>query len=330
MPLFIRCSGTLAALGVLVLTASGCSSHAVRKPHAVHSDTVGNLNNDVAIPVPRVNGSHLDDALRRLHLAGLRATFKTATMTCGYTDLPRVRGQMPRAGTRVPSGSAVTFEFAHEFGLMGGGGGKTHVVVPSLVGLSQQTLAEVMVHVPIRACVHVQGAHATTATHVVLAAQRPAPATRVWANGVHVNGGFRPSTVTLYYELRHAAPAPHAGTIALAWTGGETPIPLPRSRARFLSPTRLAFLTWGSGSCPALPTKLTVLGRHAVRLRLSVYNPTHGGCTMDDSTKIVQVAIDPHRIDVHHRLTVQLRYPFSHGHVTRLRAPGLVPRTRSS
>lgn len=306
-----------AIAGVLVLT--GCSSHT----HSVAPRTNGSLEGDVAVGVPRINGTHLDVALERLHQAGLRATFAEAAMTCGYTSLPRVTHQQPRGGASAPLGSAVKFEFAHEFGLMGGGGHKRHVVVPSLVGMDQQTLAQIMVHVPIRACVHVRGAHATRATHVVLVAQRPAPATRVWANGVHVNGGFRPTTVTLDYELRSVSPRPPAGTIALAWTGGETPIPLPRSRARFLSRTRLAFVTWGSGSCPALPTRVTVLGRHTVRFKLAEYNPSHGGCTADQSTKIVQVAIDPHRVDVHHDLRVQLRYPFSHGRVTRLTAPAL-------
>src|SRR5438132_13153690 len=107
-------------LGGLLLLSTSCGRNA-------HS-----------VLVPRIDGAHLDVALERLHQVGLRATFGTATMTCGYTTLPTVTHQKPRAGTPVPPATAVTFKFGHELIPSGGGGGKTHVVVPSLLGLSQQ------------------------------------------------------------------------------------------------------------------------------------------------------------------------------------------------
>ncbi|HMJ00748.1 MAG TPA: hypothetical protein VK488_13000 [Gaiellaceae bacterium] len=103
--------------------------------------------------------------------------------------------------------------------------------------------------------------------------------------------------------------AAHPSTIALAWHHPTKPgVALPRGGARFLSSTRLAFVTVGSGSCPALPSTLAVVGRSAIRLELAPYDPGQRPCTADLTTTSVEVAIDPRRVDVHHDLTIQLVY----------------------
>jgi hypothetical protein len=97
---------------------------------------------------------------------------------------------------------------------------------------------------------------------------------------------------------------------------------LPDGGARFLSPTRLAIVTWGSSSCPSVPDRLTVVSRHAIRLHLVtgswttagsrrglVAQPPAGGvCTADWGATPMAVAIDPSRIDVYHSLTIHLYY----------------------
>jgi hypothetical protein len=92
--------------------------------------------------------------------------------------------------------------------------------------------------------------------------------------------------------------------------------------ARLLSPTRLAIVTVGSSSCPAVPDKLVVQSPHTIRIDLTEGSwrpagntqelvprpPSSGICTTDLTTTPIVVAIDPKQIDVHHRLTVRLYY----------------------
>jgi hypothetical protein len=112
------------------------------------------------------------------------------------------------------------------------------------------------------------------------------------------------TTAAPHQAARHTA---RATTIALAWHGPSTAgIRLGRGRARFLSPTRLAFTTAGSGSCPSLPTRLDILGRSAIRLELALYDPRHTACTSDLATTRVAIAISPHRVDVHRDLSIHL------------------------
>ena len=93
----------------------------------------------------------------------------------------------------------------------------------------------------------------------------------------------------------------------------------PRHFAQLVSPTRLEIVTWGSGSCPAVPDKLVVQSRHAIRIHLVLGSWTrkrivahpprpNGICTDDRRTTRMLVAIDPKRIDVHHSLTVSFFY----------------------
>jgi hypothetical protein len=91
-----------------------------------------------------------------------------------------------------------------------------------------------------------------------------------------------------------------------------------RSSARFLSPTRLAILTWGSTTCPAVPNRLVVETPDRIRIHLATgswhgrlpvaHLPPGGACTADHSSTVIVIAIDPKRIDVHHRLTIRLYY----------------------
>jgi hypothetical protein len=96
--------------------------------------------------------------------------------------------------------------------------------------------------------------------------------------------------------------------------------PAPRSRQdgsgdsiRFVSPTRLGIVTWGSSSCPSIPDDLTILGPNTISFA------TGGGhfffgraaslgrsyiCTADLSPTRMLVTIDPKLIDAHLPLTV--------------------------
>jgi hypothetical protein len=92
---------------------------------------------------------------------------------------------------------------------------------------------------------------------------------------------------------------------------------------RFLSPRRLALFTAGSSNCPSAPARLVVETPHAIRIDLAIgswlrigssrrmqvrHRPPGGVCLQDLVTSPVVVAIDPKRIDVHHRLRVSLYY----------------------
>jgi hypothetical protein len=88
--------------------------------------------------------------------------------------------------------------------------------------------------------------------------------------------------------------------------------------ARFLSPTRLAILTWGSFTCPAVPNRLVVETPDRIRIHLATgswhgklpvaHLPRGGACTADHSSAVIVIAIDPNRINVRHRLTIRLYY----------------------
>jgi hypothetical protein len=91
-----------------------------------------------------------------------------------------------------------------------------------------------------------------------------------------------------------------------------------RNSARFLSPRRLAILTWGSTTCPAVPNSLVVETPNRIRIHLATGSwhrrlpvtrlPLEGACTADHSSAVIVIAINPKRIDVHHRLTISLYY----------------------
>jgi hypothetical protein len=91
-----------------------------------------------------------------------------------------------------------------------------------------------------------------------------------------------------------------------------------RNSARFLSPTRLAILTWGSTTCPAVPNRLVIETPNKIRIHLTTgswrgklpvgHLPPSKACTADHSSTVIVIPIDPKRIDVHHRLTIRLYY----------------------
>ena len=86
---------------------------------------------------------------------------------------------------------------------------------------------------------------------------------------------------------------------------GNVPIKL-HQNAKFISPTRLAIVTMGSTGCPSLPKRLIVESRDAITIHLT--RPSRP-CLDNLVMKRVVIAIDPKRIDVHHRLTIRLYYP---------------------
>jgi hypothetical protein len=96
---------------------------------------------------------------------------------------------------------------------------------------------------------------------------------------------------------------------------------LPRTGARFLSPKRLAFRTFGSGSCPSLPTRLKALAPNAVRFDLVAYDPRRLPCTTDLRSTTVEVAVDPSRINVRRSLTIELVYSPGRRHVRAIAPP---------
>lgn len=105
-----------------------------------------------------------------------------------------------------------------------------------------------------------------------------------------------------------------------------------RKTARFLSPRRLAFETWGSGSCPAIPNRVIVLAPDTIRvhlirgtwrplgswsriigrsralpgMRLAPQRPG-GGCTLDLRPTPMVITI-PTQVNVHRRLTIRFYY----------------------
>ena len=122
---------------------------------------------------------------------------------------------------------------------------------------------------------------------------------------------------------RHGAPseAHDASTIAVAWGPSTTGIRLPRTGARFVSPKRLAFVSSGSGSCPSLPTRLTVVARDMIRMQLALCDPGGRPCTADLRSTVVEVAIDPARVTVRRPLTIDLVYVHGRRHVTLIAPP---------
>jgi hypothetical protein len=115
----------------------------------------------------------------------------------------------------------------------------------------------------------------------------------------------------------------HSSRVVLAqWPVNEAQF---RGEGGFLSPTRLAFGTWGSSGCPSVPYRMTLEGPHAIRLdmrsgsyrtvgrlgqKVLVAKAPAGGCRLlDHVSNEVVIAIDPKQIDVHHRLKVSLYFP---------------------
>ena len=153
-----------------------------------------------SVELPSNHGHTLDDALRRLHDAGLRASFPAARTPCGE-GLPWVNVQSPRAPARVDKGSVVTLKFGYSpipsptVPLVR----PKWTYVPDLLGKDVASASTLRAIWP---CVHVRAATDTSASHLVIVEQRPAPHTRVPAYGVRVGRGWRPTRMDLYLAAK--------------------------------------------------------------------------------------------------------------------------------
>jgi len=130
------------------------------------------------------------------------------------------------------------------------------------------------------------------------------------------------AALALIVLMSTACTASHPGTIALTWGRPLPGVNFHGGPAVLVSPTRLAFTTAGSGTCPELPTSLVVLNPTTIRMSVATYVPPGSGCTLDQSTTTVEVAIDPSIIDVSQTLTIQLADKDGKIYATQV-APGL-------
>jgi beta-lactam-binding protein with PASTA domain len=154
-----------------------------------------------SVEVPSNHGHRLDDALRRLHKVGLRASYAGMRTPCGG-GLPQVTIQSPRAPARVSKNSVVTMK------LFGGPipspGGPLHhqrwATVPDLVGKDAASAAESLRMM--WGCLHLRAASGTDGSRLVVVQQRPPAGTRVPAYGVRSGHAYRPTTVDLYIAAR--------------------------------------------------------------------------------------------------------------------------------
>lgn|SRR3954451_3397208 len=152
-----------------------------------------------SVDLPSNTGHRLDDALRRLHAAGLRATFAGVSTPCG-DGLPYVNVQSPRAPVRVHRHAVIELKFSGS--LIPSPTGTRHpyrVSIPRLVGKDANAIERLR---GIWACVHVDGASATSASRLVIVSQHPPAGTRVPAYGVLTARGFRPTTVDVVAAAR--------------------------------------------------------------------------------------------------------------------------------
>jgi beta-lactam-binding protein with PASTA domain len=151
--------------------------------------------------LPSNHGHGLDEALQRLHAAGLRASFPAARTACG-DGLPWVNTQSPRAPARVKRGSVIVLKFGPSF--IPSPSAPIHharwTYVPQLVGSEYADASEKLR--AIWPCVRVQAASGTSASRAVVVAQSPRAGTRVPAYGVQVARGYRPTTVNLTVAAR--------------------------------------------------------------------------------------------------------------------------------
>jgi hypothetical protein len=144
--------------------------------------------------VPSNHDRTLGDALRRLHAAGLRATCPTWKTPCGM-GLPVVNVQTPRAPARVKRGSTVVLRF--EFSPIPSAAVPKHHArwthVPRLVGRDFDRAASELTG--IWPCPHGPPARGTSATRLVVSAQRPGAGTRVPDYGYMTGRAYHPTTV---------------------------------------------------------------------------------------------------------------------------------------
>jgi hypothetical protein len=131
------------------------------------------------VTVPSNHGHPLDEALQRLHEAGLRATFGAASQPCGDLSLPRVSVQSPRAPARVRRDSVVTVRFEKSTMPTPAFPRYTHAVwsLPKFVGRewSDPSAFDELEGTRIIPCVRVRSATKTTGSQFVVVAQDPTP-----------------------------------------------------------------------------------------------------------------------------------------------------------
>jgi beta-lactam-binding protein with PASTA domain len=148
-----------------------------------------------------LRGYALNDALRKLHDLGLRASFPAAKTPCG-DGLPAALFGSPRTPARVKRGSTVPLKFG--FSPIPSPSVPIHHArwthVPALVGKPFTEAASELE--AIWPCVHIRGETSTSGTRMVVIAQSPRAETRVPAFGVRVGGGYRPTTVDLTVAAR--------------------------------------------------------------------------------------------------------------------------------
>jgi hypothetical protein len=78
--------------------------------------------------------------------------------------------------------------------------------------------------------------------------------------------------------------------------------------AELISPTQLAFGTSGSSDCYWVPTRVTVVTRHRIRLDMRMRLDRGGACLANLVFFPIAVTIGPRLVDVHHPLTIRLAY----------------------
>ena len=177
-PRFAALPGMMVAL----LVVAGCGSHSQY------------------VDLPSNHGHALDEALQRLHAAGLRVTFPAAKIPCG-DGLPGINVQSPQAPARVKKGTVVTWTFLPSF-VPSLAVPKQHArwtYVPRFVGREYVATTSLRAVLP---CIHVRAATATFASRIVIVAQNPARGTRVPAFGVQTGRAYKPSTVDLTIAAR--------------------------------------------------------------------------------------------------------------------------------
>ena len=154
------------------------------------------------VDLPSNHGQSLDDALRRLHAVGLRATFGAASQRCGNAALPWVNVQSPSAPARVVRNTVVNLNLDLPPSPLATAplNRPRWTYVPDLVGEEASTaFGQLDALWP---CVHVRAATATSASRLVVVKQSPAAGTRVRAYGVKVGGGWSPTIVNVEVEAR--------------------------------------------------------------------------------------------------------------------------------
>jgi beta-lactam-binding protein with PASTA domain len=140
------------------------------------------------VTVPSNHGHSLDDALRRLHEAGLRATFPQVSKPCGDLTLPQVALQAPRSPARVRRGTVVTIDLQPSPAPSPAVPLNPRAVaaMPKFVGRRWSTTDfHELRGTAILPCVTIRPATATSATDFVVVAQDP-PAGKAPRGSIHL------------------------------------------------------------------------------------------------------------------------------------------------